>query len=142
MAVYGRWNHEQGDLTPLTHAQHEALNKKPGPLHVACVRNVIATIEPPEREGADGAWLINEPNGHEESLLFVPAVWDWVAQFVDGAPVVALPSRDVLLVSGAGDRDGIGRLIEAAQAVFADAEEPVSPNPILWAGTRWSDFTP
>ncbi|MFT7623992.1 MAG: hypothetical protein ACI9WU_003178 [Myxococcota bacterium] len=128
---------DNDDYEPLTREALAGLALDEPRLHVASVRNIINEIQAIEREGDDGAWLLSEPGGLEESLMFVPAVWTWVSKWTVGDPVACLPSRDVLLVTGADDEQGLLRLREAADAVLAEGESAISTAILRWDGTRW-----
>lgn len=132
----------EDDIEPMTGAQRASLGLENGPLHVLAVRNTIADLEPVEREGDEGAYVLSEPGAHEEALIFVPSVWDWVARWLDGEPVACLPARDVLLVTGARNADGLARLEEAAAQVFAQDEDPISTTLLRRDGMRWVPFEP
>ncbi len=128
------------DIIPLTRDQMEQLGLDEPHLHVQSVRNVIKQIQPIEREGDAGAWLLSEPGGLEESLMFVPAVWAWVSQWTDGPPVACMASRDVLLVTGKNDDGGLNRLRTAARAVYDEDPDRISLDLVYWDGTRWRGF--
>ncbi len=128
------------ELEPLRASQRDELGLDNGGLHVLAVRNLIDAIEHVEREGDDGAWMLSETGENEDDLLFVPAVWDWVSEGLEGDPVACLPSQDVLLVSGADDAAGLERLVRAAQDVFEQSAEPVSTTLLRRTEGRWAAF--
>jgi hypothetical protein len=60
---------------------------------------------------------------------------------LDGAPVVIVPRRDLAIVAGANDEDGLATLLRAA------AEEPSEaftgcPMPVVMRDRLWHDWTP
>ncbi len=130
------------DLEPVTEEQRDELGLDNAGLHILAVRNLIDVIENIEREGDGGTWMLSEDGENEEGLIFVPAVWDWIAEFIIGAPVVCMPSRDVLLVTGSDDEDGLERVAEAASDVYEQDEEPISTTMLLREGARWVEFAP
>jgi uncharacterized protein YtpQ (UPF0354 family) len=62
------------------------------------------------RTGADGIFLISAGGDFEASLLLTDELWSSGQIKVDGDIVVAVPAKDVLLVSGSHNRAGIARL--------------------------------
>jgi hypothetical protein len=138
-AVYLIQTDEGG--TPLNAEQHAELDLELGPLHVLAVRNVIAELCPIERDGVEGVWMLSEEGEHEDALMLVPAVWEWLQPSLQGTPVACLPSPDVLLVTGSKDPEGIARILEAAQEVFRDAEEPISTALVVRQEGRWLPYT-
>ena len=59
---------------------------------------------------------------------------------IKGDPVVAVPSRDVLLVTGSKDERGIEELIRMTMAVLADETRPLSERPLIWKDGQWAPY--
>jgi hypothetical protein len=60
---------------------------------------------------------------------------------VRGAPVAMIPNRDVLLVTGAEDEDGLCNMIRSARKVLADPR-PLGADALLLEGGVWHDYVP
>ena len=62
---------------------------------------------------------------YEASLLLFDDLWDGDIK-VDGDIVVAIPTRDVLLITGSKNEEGIARLREIVDQVTAEGTYTVS----------------
>ena len=72
------------------------------------------------RPGPDGVFIIQAGGNYESSLLLADKIWSSGQIKVDGDIVVAVPAKDVLVVTGSQNAAGIARLHEVA-AKFAAA---------------------
>lgn len=81
---------------------------------LAC-ENLLRIVPKIERHGEDGTYMLIAGGDYEASLLAVDALWDPARFDVDGDIVVAIPSRDVLLITGSNDEEGIDRLQQAVE---------------------------
>lgn len=57
-----------------------------------------------------------------------------------GDPVIALPSRDVLLVTGSKDERGLAELARMTMAVLHDETRPLSEQPLVLRDGQWLTF--
>jgi hypothetical protein len=60
---------------------------------------------------------------------------------VRGAPVAMMPNRDVLLVAGAQDQEGLRSMVRSARKVLADPR-PLGANALLLEASVWHDYVP
>jgi len=60
---------------------------------------------------------------------------------VRGAPVVMIPNRDVLLVSGAEDEQGLLNMIRGARKMLANPR-PLDANALVLEAGKWHDYVP
>jgi hypothetical protein len=60
---------------------------------------------------------------------------------VRGAPVAMMPNRDVLLVTGAEDQEGLRNITRSARKVLADPR-PLGANALLLEAGVWHDYVP
>jgi uncharacterized protein YtpQ (UPF0354 family) len=81
---------------------------------------------------ADGA--------NEASLLLLPELWTMRKLKVDGDFVVALPTRDVLVVTGSNDADAIRRVRALAQKGFAEGPYSISPKLYRFRDGKLNEF--
>ena len=63
-----------------------------------------------ERHGANGFYMVTAGGDYEASLLLLDSIWSGGQMEVQGDIVVAIPSRDLLLVTGSENAQGIGKL--------------------------------
>jgi uncharacterized protein YtpQ (UPF0354 family) len=82
-------------------------------LHDLALKNLAQLLPPLKMErGTDGLWLANAGDTYEASLLLLDELWSngQIRDKVDGDIVVAVPVKDVLLVTGSHNRVGLGQL--------------------------------
>jgi uncharacterized protein YtpQ (UPF0354 family) len=85
------------------------------------------------RPGADGVLLVSAGGEFDASLLLADNLWTGGQIKVDGDIVVAVPAKDVLIVTGSHNAAGLARL-RAAAAKFA-----VGPNGLTSALFAYRD---
>ena len=91
--------------------------------------------------GGDGVYLIEAGGLYESSLVF------WAGLVSDrlkvkGQPVVAVPARDVLLVTGSEDAKGLAKVREHAAQALAGSAYPLTAMLYVRRGQRLEPFTP
>lgn len=92
-----------------------------GDLRRLAVKNVMALLPRIETRGGDGLFMITAGGDYEASLLLADAFWEKRPVKVKGDYVVAVPTRDLLLVSGSDDTAGIAKLREIARKAVGEA---------------------
>ena len=91
------------------------------------------------REGADHVLLIEAGGSYEASLLLADGIWSSGQITVDGDIVVAVPSRDALLVTGSRNRRGIARL-RAMAAELAAGTYALTPTLFVYRDGKFVRF--
>jgi len=83
---------------------------------LACenLKKVIPNIE---RHGENGLYMMAAGGDYEASLLLFDGLWNGMQKEVQGDVVVAIPTRDLLVVTGSDDAEGIKRM----KKIIADA---------------------
>ena len=59
-----------------------------------------------------------------------------------GAPVVLVPTRDCLVVTGSEDIEGLIQMAAIGHVEFEESELAVSGRPLIWDGHAWARFKP
>lgn len=95
-------------------------------LALANLHRLLAKIE--MRPAADGIFLITAGGSYEASLLLAD-IWSSGQIKVDGDIVVAVPSKDALLVTGSHNKTGVARLRTMAAEM---ARGPYGLTPVLY----------
>ena len=101
---------------------------------VANLRNLLTEVE--LREG-EAVHMISAGGTFEASLLLLDDLWENFDLPLVGAPVVALPSRELLLVTGAEDEAGLAALREVAAKAAAEASYRLTPDLFLRQDGSW-----
>jgi hypothetical protein len=69
----------------------------------------------------------------------IPEIFD--ALPLDGAPVVCLPNRNSLLVTGSENQDGIKAMLKHAEQVVQARSRPMNPAPLILEDGEVADFS-
>lgn len=76
---------------------------------LAC-KNLKDLLPKIEQRGANGLYILTAGGDYEASLLLLDSIWTNTQIEVKGDIVVAIPTRDLLLVTGSQDREGIEKV--------------------------------
>lgn len=104
----------------LSRQQLDGAGVKPSVLRARAMDNLMALLPAIELYGTDGVYMLTAGGTYEASLLLAASIWDSGQVVVDGDYVVAIPARDVLLVTGSNDPDNIEKLRRMAASVTVD----------------------
>jgi uncharacterized protein YtpQ (UPF0354 family) len=125
----------------LSEAQVRGLGLSREALRALAGRNLGTVVPELHIRGGDGVYLIEAGGVYESSLVF------WAGLVSDrlkvkGQPVVAVPARDVLLVTGSEDAKGLARVREHAAQALAGSAYPLTASLYVRRGQRLEPFTP
>ncbi len=99
----------------------EQVDLKPSDLKDLAIRNLKSIIPKIEAHGGNGVYMVTAGGDYEASLLLFEGLWDGVQIKVDGDYVVAVPSRDMLLITGSRNKEGVQKISELAIKTVAEA---------------------
>jgi uncharacterized protein YtpQ (UPF0354 family) len=136
-----------GHFQYVTEHDRKTLELDPGSLRQLSVRNLTKRRSKPEvMRPSDAAWMVRLDGDLEASLLLVDWLWPQLARGVPGETIVAVPNRDILVVSGTEVTGGVEALRGAVKRVWGN------PNPnrkqlltrslLIRRDTRWEVFEP
>ncbi len=99
--------------------------KKDG-LEVAQLRslacdNLRRLIPELQRHGENGFYLFTADGSYEASLILFDKLWTDPSLKVEGELVIAIPARDVLMVTGSKDTSGLTRMRQTVDKIIAEA---------------------
>ena len=100
----------------LSREEIRALDFSPGELSTRAVDNLTRLLPGIERRGDAGIYIVSAGGTYEASLLLFDAIWTKENFEVKGDIVVAVPSRELLLVTGSEDENGLKKLRKLAEA--------------------------
>lgn len=111
-------------------------------LRPLAVKNLKGLLPGVGLEGRDGLYMLSAGGEYEASLLLVEDLWrgEEIAPKVKGEVVVAVPARDLLLVTGSLDEAGLGKLRTLVQRVLAEGTSTLSGDLLVWRGGRFVPF--
>jgi len=107
---------------------------------LAC-ENLKRMLPKIERYGTNGAYMLTVGGDYEASLLLLDSVWTGIQKDVSGDIVVAIPSRDVLLVTGSDDRDGLEKMRQTINKISAQSAYRLTKKLFVRRDGKFVEFT-
>lgn len=102
--------------------------------------NLRRRSEPKFTALGPGVFVSGWGDGYDSSRLLFPETLESLP--VKGEPVAMAPVRDMLVVSGADDRNGLLMMAAAAAEALSTSAEPLSAQPLRLHDGQWIDFAP
>ncbi|MDX9971735.1 MAG: DUF1444 family protein [FCB group bacterium] len=118
----------------------EELNMPREELRTLALANLRRLLPEIERVGAGGLFLFRAGSTYESSLLLLDTIWAGVQAEVQGAPVVAIPTRDCLLVCGADNKEHLAKLKAMAQMAWKAGPYSLTPTPFIYRNDRFLPY--
>lgn len=88
----------------------------------------------------EGVWLLEQDDAYATSRLLNPGVFRTLQ--IKGAPVVIVPDRQTVAVTGADDPDGLAALGRALDVCVRAGRRPISAIPLVVGESGWEEFRP
>lgn len=99
----------------------EVLALRPEDLKPLAINNLRAILTDIQIQGGDGVWMITAGGDYETSLILFDELWNGSRLKVDGDYVISVPARDMLLVTGTQNREGIKKIKALAEKIVLEA---------------------
>lgn len=109
-------------------------------LRALAVENLRRILPKVEMRGDDHVLLASAGGDYEASLLLIDDIWSGGQVKVNGDIVVAIPARDVLLVTGSRDRSGLKRVRELAAKYAAEGPYGLTDTLFVYRNGRFTKF--
>lgn len=126
-------------LTPdnLTELQLDILDLR----ELACenLRRIIPKIE---YQGGEGLFMITAGGDYEASLLLSDKIWTSGQLHVEGEIVVAIPTRDLLLVTGSECPEGLEKIRMLAKQAYDGGSYRLTPKLFVYRDGKFEWFGP
>lgn len=118
--------------------QLDELGIAPESLRALSLRNLWSILPPIEKHG-DGAWFLLTAGGdYVASILLLNHVWEELQQYVEGDLVVAVPTRDVILVTGSASAEGITEIRARSLELEQRGAYAISQTLLRRKGGHWT----
>jgi uncharacterized protein YtpQ (UPF0354 family) len=144
--VYEKYNHAliivygENTETNIAYFTHEDFNKLSIPrdsLRALAVGNLNRVLPKIQKKGDNGTFMITAGGDFEASLILLTSIWTPDNFKVKGELVVAIPNRDMLMVTGSKDDQGIKMIQEITTESFATGNYQISPHLFKWDGAKF-----
>ena len=125
----------------LTSGDVEELGVERDELRTLACANLKRLLPEIERHGAGGVYMLTAGGNYEASLLLIDSVWAPGQLEVRGETVVAIPTRDLLLVTGSEDAEGLRKVRSLARQSFGKGPYPLTPKLFVYRQGKLAEFT-
>lgn len=109
-------------------------------LKTLATENLKRLLPPIARHGTNGVYMIAAGGVYESSLLVLDSIWSGGEMEVDGDVVVAVPTRDLLLVTGSRNQPGIAKLRQWVEEASTDGSYRLTQKLFVYRNGRFSEF--
>jgi uncharacterized protein YtpQ (UPF0354 family) len=109
------------NLRYLTTKDLEPVNLKLSELKALAIKNLKSIIPKIEVHGGNGVYMVTAGGDYEASLLLFDGLWDGIQIKVDGDYIVTVPARDMLLITGSKNVEGIRKIRDLSVKTVAEA---------------------
>ena len=103
------------------------------------IENLRAVTTPSFEQIEAGLWLSQWGDAYDAARLLLPEVFANLP--LKGLPVVLVPDRDRLLVTGSEDTQGLRAMVSAANSIREEAHRPISGTALILLNGVWQEFT-
>jgi hypothetical protein len=93
----------------------------------------------PNFEKQPGFYMGGWHDDYDNSRILIPEVF--APLDLDGDPVVCLPNRNLLLVTGSENHDGIKAMLKHAEEIVQTKPRPMNPAPLILKDGEVADFS-
>ena len=107
------------------------------PLALENLKRILPDIK---CHGAGPWFLLTAGGDYVASILLLDGVWEQLAATVEGDLVAVVPSRDVLLFTGAESTEGLEAIRKKADEIHSDGHHVVSRTLFRRVEGRWVNF--
>ncbi len=106
---------------------------------LAC-ENLKRLLPKVELHGSSGSYMITAGGTYEASLLLLDSIWRNEQLDVRGDIVVAIPTRDLLLVTGSEDAEGLAKVKETVRDAYSTSAYRLTPKLFVRRDGRFVEF--
>lgn len=135
--VYAR--DSEKNLSYLTPAEIQQAGLKTEDLRKLAVQNLQRMLKV-EAKGGKGIYMMTAGGTYEASLLLFDSIWEEKRMKVEGDYVVAVPSRDLLLITGTGETEGLKKIRDLARSAAAEGSYRLTPDLFVYRDGKFVKF--
>jgi uncharacterized protein YtpQ (UPF0354 family) len=106
---------------------------------LAC-ENLKRLLPKIERQGANGLYVITAGGDYDASLLVLDSIWSGGQLDVTGDVVVAVPTRNLLLVTGSQNPEGIEKLRQMVKEASTGGSYRLTQKLFVYRNGRFTEF--
>ena len=100
-------------------------------------KNIVTNIE---RNGDSQIYMVTAGGNYEAMLILWTELWTKETFPVDGEIIIAIPNRDLLLVTGSEDMEGMEKIKQITKESYENGIYEISPHLYKWNGEKFQKF--
>lgn len=124
----------------LTEDDFKTLSISRDTLKSIALRNFEKIIPNIQRRGDNGVFMITAGGDYEASLILLSSIWTKENFPVDGEFIVAIPNRDLLMVTGSKNKNGINKIKKIVADSYVTGNYQVSEYLYKWTGKKFEKY--
>ena len=128
------------NIAYLNPAELDGLGVKREDLRALAVRNLRGLLPGIRVERGDTLSMVVADGNYEASLLLFDDLWARESERMRGAPVAAVPARDLLLFADSADADAVAQLRQLAAKARAEATYGLTDRIFLRSDSGWQPY--
>ncbi|HEY2082276.1 MAG TPA: DUF1444 family protein, partial [Verrucomicrobiae bacterium] len=125
----------------LTPADLERANLNRNELRNLASGNLRKLLPKIECHGANGLYMMTAGGDYEASLLLFDSMWTNFQKDVVGEVVVAIPTRDLLIVTGSDDDQGLDKMRQLVQKSYAEGSYRLTQKLFVFRDGKFIEFS-
>lgn len=118
----------------------DKLGVKREDLRALAVRNLRGLLPGIDVQRGDKLSMVTADGNYEASLLLFADLWARESERMRGAPVTAVPARDLLLFADSADADAVAQLRQVAAQARAEATYGLTDRIFVLGESGWQPF--
>jgi uncharacterized protein YtpQ (UPF0354 family) len=104
------------------------------------VNNLVKMLPEVQVKGGNGLFMVMAGGNYESSLILHLDLIHEDNFKVNGDLVIAIPNRDILLVTGSNDTQNIAKVAAIANKMFTENNYPISPSLFKLINNKWQKW--
>jgi uncharacterized protein YtpQ (UPF0354 family) len=129
-------------LSYLTREQLQKIVPAPSEARALALENLERILPKFDKRGSNGFFLLQAGGTFEASLLLLDRLWQQKEFEVKGDYVVGIPTRDILVITGSNEKEGLKRAREYVDAALArDPAYRVTADLFVRRDGQWVKWT-
>ena len=106
-------------------------------IHLLALQNLPNRLPKIEMHGNSPYHMITAGGNFEATLLLLDSLWDQLAEHLPGEPMAAIPSRDLLFVTGSEAENAVSFMSDMANKDLADNSHALSKCFFVRRSGKW-----
>ncbi|MGF6906151.1 DUF1444 family protein [Fusobacterium sp. PH5-44] len=104
------------------------------------IENLLKMLPNIKKDSKNGTYMIIADGDYEATLILWKGLWTKENFDVDGDFIIAIPNRDLLLITGSENKEGIDRIRKIAIESHKTGSYEISPYLYKWNGEKFERY--